>query len=62
MFTDDVSRFSSQPNKQVAEPAIQEAITNVVEWSRRRKLTFNASKCKVAFTTRRKPFGNPHYS
>ncbi len=27
------------------------AITNVAKWSRRRKLTLNASKCKVAFFT-----------
>ncbi len=31
MFADDVSLFSSHPNKEVAEAAIQEAITNVAE-------------------------------
>ncbi len=49
MFADDVSLFSSYPNKEVA--AIQEAITNVAEWSRCRKLTLNASKCEVASFT-----------
>ncbi len=51
MFADDVSLFSSYPNKEVAEAAIHEAITNVAEWSRCRKLTLNASKCEVAFFT-----------
>ncbi len=51
MFADDVSLFSSHPNKEVAEAAIQEAIANVAEWSRCRKLTLNTSKCKVAFFT-----------
>ncbi len=51
MFADDDSLFSSHPNKEVAEAAIQEAITNVAEWSRRRLLTFNASKCEVDFFT-----------
>ncbi len=51
MFADDVSLFSSHPNKEVAEAAIQEAISNVAEWSQRRKLTLNASKCEVAFFT-----------
>ncbi len=49
MFADDVSLFNSHPNKEVAEAAIQEAITNVAEWSRRRKLTITASKCEVAY-------------
>ncbi len=31
MFADDVSLFSSHPNKEVAEAAVQEAITNVAE-------------------------------
>ncbi len=48
MFADDVSLFSIHPYKEVAEAAIQEAITNVAEWSRRRKLTISASKCAVA--------------
>ncbi len=51
MFADDVSLFGSHPNKEVAEAAIQEAITNVAEWSRRRKLTINARKCEAAFFT-----------
>ncbi len=51
MFADDVSLFNSHPNKEVAEAAIQEAITNVAEWSRCRKLTLNSSKCEVAFFT-----------
>ncbi len=51
MFADDVSLFSSQPNKEVAEAAIQEAITNVAEWSRCRNLTINTSKCEVVFFT-----------
>ncbi len=51
MFADDVSVFSSHPNKEVAEAAIQEAITNVTELKRRPKLTHNASKCEVAFFT-----------
>ncbi len=34
MFADDVSLFSSHPNKEIAEAAMQEAITNVAEWSR----------------------------
>ncbi len=51
MFTDDVSLFSSHPKKEVAEAAIQEAITNIADWSRRLKLTLNASKCEVAFFT-----------
>ncbi len=51
MFADDVSLFSSRPNKEVAEAAIQEAITNVAEWSRCRKLTLNTSTCEVAFFT-----------
>ncbi len=51
MLDDDVSPFSRHPNKEVAEAAIQEAITNVTEWSRCRKLTLNASKCEVAFFT-----------
>ncbi len=49
MFADDVSLFSSHLNKEVAEAAIQEAITNVAEWSRCRKLTLNTSKCEVVF-------------
>ncbi len=49
MFDDDFSLFSSHPNKEVAEAAIGEAITNVAEWSRHRKLTLNASQCGVAF-------------
>ncbi len=28
-FADDVSLFSSHPNKEIAEAALQEAITNV---------------------------------
>ncbi len=51
MFADDVSLFSSHPNKDVAEAAIQEAITIVAEWSRCRKLTLNTSKYEVAFFT-----------
>ncbi len=51
MVADDVSLFSSHPNKRVAEAAIQEAISNVAEWNRRRKLTLSASKCEVAFFT-----------
>ncbi len=51
MFADDVLLFSSHPNKEVAEAAIQEAITNVAEWSRFRKLTLNTSKCEVTFFT-----------
>ncbi len=51
MFTDDVSLFSSHPNKEVAEAAILKAITKVAEWNRRRKFTLNASKCEVAFFT-----------
>ncbi len=49
MFTDDVSAFSSHPNKEVAETAIHEAITNVAGWCRRRKLALIFSKCDVAF-------------
>ncbi len=49
MFADDVSLFSSHPNKEVAETAIREALTNVAEWSRCRKLTLKASKCVVSF-------------
>ncbi len=49
MFADDVSLFSSHPNQEVTEAAIQEAITNVAEWSRCRKLTLNSSKCEVGF-------------
>ncbi len=49
MFDDDVSVFCSHPNKEVAEAAIGEAMTNVAEWSRHRKLTLNASKREVAF-------------
>ncbi len=48
MFADDVSLFSSHPNKKVAEAAIQEAITNVAECSRYRKLTLNTSKEEAA--------------
>ncbi len=48
IFAVDVSLYGSHPNKESAEAAIQEAITNVAEWSRRRKLIFNASKCEVA--------------
>ncbi len=51
MFADDVSLFSSHPNKEVAEASIQEAIMNVAEWSRDRKLTLNTIKCEVAFYT-----------
>ncbi len=51
MFAVDVSLFSSHPNKEVAEAAIQEAITNVAERSRLRKLTLKTSKCEVAFFT-----------
>ncbi len=51
MFADDVSLFSSHPNKEAVEAAIQEAITNVAEWSRCRKLTLNTSKCEVPFFT-----------
>ncbi len=51
MFADNVSLFSSHPNKEVADVAIQEAITNVAEWSRCHKLTLNASNCEVAFFT-----------
>ncbi len=47
MFADDISLLSSHPNKEVAEAAIQEAITNVAERSRCHKLTVNASKCGV---------------
>ncbi len=46
-----MSLFSSHPNKEVAEAAIQEAITNVAEWTRCRKLTLNTSKCEVALFT-----------
>ncbi len=49
MFADDASLFSSHINKEIGEAAIQEAITNVAEWSRCHKLTLNASKCEVAF-------------
>ncbi len=49
MFADDVSLFSSHPNKEVPEAAIQEAITIMAEWSRCHKLTLNTSKCDVAF-------------
>ncbi len=45
------SLFSSHSNKEIAEAAIQEAITNVAEWSRCRKLTLNASKREIAFFT-----------
>ncbi len=41
MFADDVSLYSSHHNKEVAEAAIQEAITNVAERSGRCKLTLN---------------------
>ncbi len=50
-MADDVSLFSRHPNKEVAEAAIQEAITNEAEWSRRCKLTLNPSTCEVAFFT-----------
>ncbi len=52
MFADVVSLFSSHPSKEVTEAAIQEAITSVADWIRRRKLTLNASKCEVAFFTK----------
>ncbi len=51
MFADDVSLFSSHPYEEVAEAAMQEAITNVAEWSRCRKITLNTSKFEVAFYT-----------
>ncbi len=51
MFADDFSHFNSHPNKEVAEAAIQESLTSVAEWSRRRKLTLSASKCDFAFFT-----------
>ncbi len=51
MFTDDVSLFSSHPNKEVAEAAILKAIIKVAEWNRRRTFALNASKCEVAFFT-----------
>ncbi len=51
MFADDVSLVSSHPNKEVAEAAIHEAITNVTKWSRCSKLTINTSRCEVAFYT-----------
>ncbi len=51
MFADDVSLFSSHPDKEVAEAVIQEAIANVAEWSQRCKLTLNASKFEVAIFT-----------
>ncbi len=51
MFADDVTLFSSHPNKEVAEAAIQEAIMNVAEWSPCHKITLNTSKCEVAFFT-----------
>ncbi len=64
MFADDVSLFSSHPNKEVVEAAIQEDITNVAEWSQRRKFTPNASKCEVAFFTNnsKEAAGSPPYS
>ncbi len=42
---------SSHPNKEVAEAAIQGALTNEAEWSRHRKLTLNASKNEVSSFT-----------
>ncbi len=51
MFADDFSLFSNHPNKEIAEAAMQEAITNVAEWSRCHKLKLNASKCEVDFFT-----------
>ncbi len=51
LFADDVSLFSSHNNKEVAEAAIQEAITNVAEWSRCNKFTLNTSKCEVVLFT-----------
>ncbi len=51
MFADDVSLFSTHQNKEVAEAAIQEGITEVAEWSRCHEFTLNASKCEVAFFT-----------
>ncbi len=47
MFAIDALLFSSHPNKEVTEAAIQEAITNVAGWSRLQKLTINASKCEL---------------
>ncbi len=51
MFADDISLFSSHPNKEIAEAAMQEAIKNMAEWSRCHILNLNASKCEVAFFT-----------
>ncbi len=49
MFANGVSLFSSHSYEEVAEAAIQGAITNVEEWSRRSKLTLNARNFEVAF-------------
>ncbi len=51
MFADDVSLFSSHPNKEIVEAAMQEAIRNVAKWSRCHKLILKASKCEVTFFT-----------
>ncbi len=50
MFADDVSVFSSNTNKKVAETAMQEAITKAMKRSKRHKLTLNASKYEDAFS------------
>ncbi len=51
LFADDVSLFSSHINEEIAEASMQEAITNVAEWSRCHKHTLNTRKCEVAFFT-----------
>ncbi len=50
LFADDVSVFSRNTNKKVAETAMQEVITKAMGRSKRHKLILNARKCEDAFS------------
>ena len=49
MYADDLALYSLHQHKEVAQAAVQAAVTAVEQWSGRKKLKLNAAKCEVSF-------------
>ena len=58
LFMDDLSVWSANQDKGIANERIQNAVNHVVEWSKENKLTLNTQKCEAAYFSARSTDAN----